>query len=179
MIAEDDKYFRMRTDPHLKLSENFELWEFTASAKAKEYNIPNNPALRQLAALTRLAKDFLQPIRNHYGQTVKISSGYRSRTLNMHPSVGGSGTSAHCEGLAVDFTIANVNLIDAYNWIAFESSLPFDQVILEDPPNGWIHLGIRPAAMEPRGEKLLATWKVAGNKRSRIYTVLKGPYKLS
>lgn len=65
-----------------------------------------------------------------------VSSWFRCVALNK--AIGGSATSQHCEGQAIDFTIAGHSLAQVYNWLAFESQLPFDQVIFEF--QSWIHV---------------------------------------
>lgn len=77
-----------------------------------------------------------------------ISSWFRCAELNRH--ISGSATSQHCQGQAVDFTIPFWPLTEVYNWIAFESKLPFDQVIYEY--GSWIHVSYD--AQRTRGQRL-------------------------
>ena len=70
-----------------------------------------------------------------------INSGYRGPDLNK--AVGGSATSQHCKGQAVDIEVPGVANYDVAEWI--KDNLDFDQVILEFytpgiPDSGWVHV---------------------------------------
>jgi len=122
-----------------------------AASQAKEASTP-----RTLEALTALCKTILDPIRERAGKPVHINSGYRGKELNK--KIGGSPTSQHSKGEAADLTLrtTEAELFNLFRWIAFESKLPFGQVIFEDarpddPTSGaWIHVSLgtpwRPAA---------------------------------
>tara|TARA_B110000196_G_C20631081_1_gene424061 strand:- start:184 stop:537 length:354 start_codon:yes stop_codon:yes gene_type:complete len=87
----------------------------------------------------------LQPVRDHYGKVVRVNSGYRSPTLNT--AVGGSKTSQHCNGEAVDFEIDGLPNVELATWV--RDHLDFDQLILEffnpaeGPNSGWVHCSYR------------------------------------
>ena len=53
--------------------------------------------------------DVLQAIRNHFGKSVNINSGYRSPSHDK--KVGGSGSGRHTKGLAADIVINGVSPI--------------------------------------------------------------------
>jgi zinc D-Ala-D-Ala carboxypeptidase len=63
------------------LSENFSLDELTKSQEAIRLGIDNIPDDEQVGNLILLCKNILQPIRNHFGKVVSVSSGYRSAAL--------------------------------------------------------------------------------------------------
>ena len=124
----------------MKLTEHFSLVEFTASQEAARHNINNVPSgkvvenLRMLAALLEQVRELLG------GNSIRISSGYRSLALNRH--IGSSHTSAHIFGYAADFTCPSFGSpIEVAKKIA-ESNLKFDQLICEG--NAWIHLSCDP-----------------------------------
>ena len=50
--------------------------------------------------------DFLQAIREHFGQPVTVNSGYRCRV--HHRAVGGAEGSRHTQGMAADIAVAGV-----------------------------------------------------------------------
>jgi hypothetical protein len=82
----------------------------------------------------------LQPVRDHFGMAVVISSGYRCPLLNKEVSK--SQNSQHLYGLAADFEIPGVSNRDIALWI--QQNLVYDQLILEfhdpkDPNSGWVH----------------------------------------
>lgn len=125
----------------MRLSENFILAEFTKSQTAIRRSINNKPKQEHLDALRALCSNILEPLRKHYGKPVKVSSGYRSRTLNA--AIGGSNTSQHSLGQAADIEVEGVDNRELAKWI--QAHLPFDQLILEgakrnDPNAGWVHV---------------------------------------
>ena len=124
----------------MQLSTNFYLSELTRSQTASRYGISNKPNTAQIANLKAVVENILQPARDYYRQPVIVSSGYRSPILNAR--IGGSKTSQHCTGQAVDFEIPGISNREVANWI--RSTLHYDQLILEfwnakDPNSGWIH----------------------------------------
>jgi zinc D-Ala-D-Ala carboxypeptidase len=87
-----------------------------------------------------LCDNILQPVREHFGRAVTISSGYRSEDLCV--AIGSSRKSQHAKGKAADFEIFGVDNKEVAEWI--RDVLDFDQLILEfynedDPSSGWVH----------------------------------------
>jgi hypothetical protein len=128
----------------MKLSPNFTLAEFTASATAQAKGIKNDPTPGQIAALQLLCAKVLEPVRAHYGKPVRITSGFRSVKLCL--AVGSSSGSQHARGEAADFEITGVDNVTVAKFI--RDRLPFDQLILENyvrgqPNSGWIHVSYR------------------------------------
>jgi zinc D-Ala-D-Ala carboxypeptidase len=124
-----------------QLTKNFSLSELTKSETALRHDMDNTPGPIEIANLTILAKEVLQPIRDHYQTGVKVNSGYRAPDVNA--SVGGSKTSDHCKGQAADIEIPGVANADLAEWI--RDNLDFTQVILEFytpgvPDSGWVHV---------------------------------------
>lgn len=79
------------------LSENFSLRELTRTSHTE---CPNEPGPREIANLRRLAQEVLQPLRDTWGDRLKVNSGYRSLLLNTR--VRGASNSYHLRGLAAD-----------------------------------------------------------------------------
>ena len=67
---------------------------------------------------------------------VHITSGYRSPALNV--AIGGSKVSAHMEGKAADINVPGKSLAEVFNWL--QANAPYDQIIREFPPGGWVHV---------------------------------------
>lgn len=122
----------------MQLTPHFSLEEMTRSASALRNGIDNTPPPEVIERLTRVAKT-LEIIRSHFNKRIRVSSGYRSPEINR--LVGGSLLSAHCKGLAVDFTIDDVPPAVVCTWIS-DNLTGFDQVIYEFGPTGWCHLGL-------------------------------------
>ena len=125
----------------MQLTNNFSLKELTTSETATRKGLDNTPNETVTANLKTLAENILQPVREHYGKSVKVNSGYRSPDVNA--SVGGSKTSDHCKGQAADIEITGVANGDLAKYIA--ENYKFTQVILEFytqgiPDSGWVHV---------------------------------------
>lgn len=129
------------------MTKNFTLTEFTRSATAQRLGIDNTPSDAVIANLRHLCQTVLQPLRDHLGCPVVISSGYRSTALNR--AVGGVPRSQHRVGEAADIRLPRipgtkrVDLRLSREWMAFiANTLPFDQLILEHNAEGayWLHV---------------------------------------
>ena len=141
----------------MKLSENFSLAELVKSQTATRKGINNEPGTAEIENLIHLAKNILQPVREHFGKPVIISSGYRSPELCE--AIGSSTKSQHAKGEAADFEIAGVDNKELAAWIA--ANCEFDQLILEfydgvDPNSGWIHCSVKREPETPRKQVLQA-----------------------
>ena len=143
----------------MKLSKNFTLAEYTKSQTALRNDIDNTPNDAHLEAAKALFEQVVQPVRDRFGPTV-INSGYRGPELNE--KVGGSPTSQHCLGQAVDIECPGIANADIAEWIS--KNTDYDQVILEFytpgiPDSGWVHVTYNIAGN--RGKSLTAS-KVDG-----------------
>ena len=124
----------------MKLTENFSLSELTKSQTAERKGIDNTPSPEHQENLKLLCESVLQPVRDHFGKVVTISSGYRSPELCT--AIGSKITSQHARGQAADFEIFGVSNKSLADYI--DSELHYDQLILEywnesDPNSGWVH----------------------------------------
>ena len=119
--------------------------EAVKSAEAIRRGLKNIPTAQQYANMVRAYNDFYVPICNQFGK-LPVTSFFRSAEVNK--AVGGSKTSAHMSGLAIDIDcdgLRSVSNKDLYQWV--RKNLKFDQVITEFPDkNGnpsWIHIAHR------------------------------------
>jgi zinc D-Ala-D-Ala carboxypeptidase len=127
----------------MKLSEHFDLNEFTRSDYAKRNGINNLPNAEQTDNIRELCINVLEPIRKHFQIPILISSGFRSKALNT--AIGGTKNSQHTTGEAVDIDHdLSANVVS--NRMIFDfikSNLTFDQMIAEFPKKGnpdWVHV---------------------------------------
>jgi hypothetical protein len=135
----------------MKLSEYFTLDEMTRSQTATRRGIKNDPPPEAVANLKTLVERVLEPVRLKTGPMI-ITSGYRNPELNA--AVGGSPTSAHMNGRAVDIWWPKDQLPDM--WIIMgRCNVPYDKLILEF--GSWIHVQIAWAGLQPRRQRLIAT----------------------
>jgi zinc D-Ala-D-Ala carboxypeptidase len=150
----------------MELSKNFTLNELTASNTAKSKGISNEPDAKQLAALQLLVEKILQPLRDGIDKPIKVSSGLRVPALNK--AIGGSVTSQHCKGEAVDIQMSGkTGNAKLFNYI--KENLVFDQMIWEfgtqENPE-WVHVSY--SAKGNRGE-ILRAYKKDGRTRYMLY----------
>lgn len=146
-----------------KLSANFIMQEFTRSDTAKRKGIDNNPSLEHAEAALELFERIVQPIRDHFGTSIFLSSGYRSQALNK--AIGGSQTSQHSKGEAVDIDMdgrKGPQNEDVFHYI--RENLPFDQLIWEFGDSkrpDWVHVSYKKGGSQ-RGQILAAKRNSAG-----------------
>lgn len=146
------------------LTKHFTLEEMIFSEYAVRNNIDNKPSQEIINALRDTCIKVIEPLRIAINKPIKITSGYRSKELNK--AIGGSKTSQHCFGQAVDIQVQGVATEDLFQKI-IELKLPYDQLIQEF--DSWVHCSYRE---NPRGEKLRAI--KGGGKRKTIYEKLYG-----
>ena len=127
----------------MKLSNNFNLREFTESNTAIRRGIDNNPTAEHIHNLAALCENVLQPLRDTIGHSIRVTSGYRSEALNE--AIGGSKTSDHSHGRAADIKlIVNGENQSQLLYNAIKSmQIPFKQLIWEfgdDDVPQWVHI---------------------------------------
>jgi hypothetical protein len=128
----------------MNLTENVSLKELTKSESATRFGISNEPTEEALSNLQKLATHILQPVRDHFGKPLILTSGYRSPELCL--KIGSTTTSQHTKGQASDFEIGGIANKDLSDWI--HQNLDYDQLILEfwkpeDANSGWVHCSFK------------------------------------
>jgi hypothetical protein len=116
----------------MKLSEHFTLEEFRMSETAN--------SVSQIETARFIAETILEPVREHFGKPVVITSGFRDADRNA--AAGGKKTSYHEyddrseNGVefrvgAADFKVVGEHLVNVFDFIRKAGTLPFHKVILE------------------------------------------------
>lgn len=141
----------------MKLSPSFDLSEFVISQTATRLGMDNRPPPGAIASLQRLARTVLQPLRDHLGRAIVVSSGYRSPDVNR--AIGGASNSAHMHGLAADIVVPGLPPREVCLLIV-ALDLPFDQVISEF--GAWCHVAIAASGVAPRRQQLTAVRGLTG-----------------
>ena len=145
----------------VKLSQHFTLGELTKSRYAEVYNIPSHVAIENLKRVCAWLEELrftyntlycLKPGEDYETsenvEPIVLNSGYRSPQLNK--KVGGSLTSNHLTGCAVDIRVAGIEQAMRYAVIlmdyADESKQDYDEIIIEKNSHGiiWLHFAVRP-----------------------------------
>jgi zinc D-Ala-D-Ala carboxypeptidase len=125
----------------MQLSKNLSLAEVIRSETAKRKGVSNMPTEAHIENFKLLAEKVFQPIREHFGVPIHISSGYRSEALNK--AIKGSNTSQHCTGEAIDIDMDGTAIKNAEIFNYIKDNLEFDQLIWEfgtDANPDWVHV---------------------------------------
>lgn len=154
----------------MNLSKNLTLHEMIRSEVAKRKGVSNQPTPEHIANMIVLAEKVFQPIRNHFGVPIHVSSGYRSAALNK--KIGGARNSQHMTGEAMDIdmdgTDTGVTNVQVFNWI--RENLVFDQLIFEHGNSStpdWIHVSYSTSGTNRR-QVLRATKGTFGTKYAQM-----------
>jgi putative chitinase len=151
----------------MKLTEHFSLAEMIVSPTAKRLGLSNTPTPEHIENMRYCCEKILEPVRNHFGKPVQINSSYRAPLVNK--AVGGSKTSQHVNGQAIDFEIPGIDNKTVADWIG--DNLEFDQIILEfytkgDKNSGWVHASIKKTGGNRKMRMIASKSKAGGT----VYT---------
>lgn len=145
----------------MQLSKNLVLAEVMRSETAKRKGINNMPTPEHIENFKKLAENVFQPIRDHFGVPIYISSGYRSKALNK--AVGGSLSSQHCQGEAIDIDMDGTSITNKQIFDFIKDNLIFDQMIWEfgtDINPGWVHVSYESTGRQRK--QILKAVKIKG-----------------
>ena len=163
----------------MHLSEHFTVGEVTKSTHTEVYNIPSRVAIENLKRVCAWLEELRERYNRNYvlvktthtppnsggeasgrilplsggsqrgsEEPIIINSGYRSPELNK--KVGGSPTSNHLTGCAVDIRVAGIEQAMRYAVIlmdyADETKQNYDELLIERNRSGsyWLHFAVRP-----------------------------------
>lgn len=120
----------------------FTVSEFVRSETADKKGIDNRLPKDLLPNVQALVNNVLDPLREAYGKPIIVTSGYRCEALNK--AVGGSKTSDHMKGRAVDIVgTPNTKMENKRLFNLIQSlNLPFDQLI-DEKNFDWVHVSYR------------------------------------
>ena len=122
----------------MNLSEHFTLAEGVFSSTALRFGIDNTPNTVNTMRMQAAAKA-LEAVRELLGAPMHVDSWYRCEALNK--AVGGSLTSAHMEGYAIDFICPAFGTPLEIVRAIVDSGIKFDQCIQE---GRWVHISFDP-----------------------------------
>lgn len=112
----------------VQLSENFKLDEFKCKCGKCE------PIL-----VDTVLVDWLQKIRDHFGRSVHVNSGYRCKAHNASAKVGGSPTSHHVKGMAADIRVQGIPPAEVAK---YAESIGIQRIGLYEGKEGeFVHIG--------------------------------------
>jgi putative chitinase len=138
------------------------------SPTAKKLGLPNTPTPQHIENMRYCCEKILEPVRAKFGP-VTINSSYRAPAVNK--AVGGSATSQHVNGQAIDFEVKGVDNKKVADWVA--DNLEFDQVILEfysagDKNSGWVHASIKKEGGNRKMRMIASKSKAGGTKYTQV-----------
>jgi hypothetical protein len=154
------------------ISKHISYSEATRSETAQSQGIANKPDAVSLPAMKRIAERIFEPLRTYIGEPIRINSFFRTPQVNK--LIGGSATSQHMKGEAMDigrFAGSNYNNAELF-WFIREN-LEFDQLIWEhgtDTEPGWIHVSLKASGNR---REVLQAYKAAGITKYKIFNLLK------
>lgn len=151
----------------MRISKHLSLAELVRSESAKRAGISNMPTKEHLNNLRVLAEKVFEPIREHFGAPIHISSGYRSKELNK--LVKGSNTSDHCFGRAIDIDMdgSDKGITNKMVFDYIKNNLSFKQLINEFDYS-WVHVSYDPKASKQKNE-VLEAYKEKGKTKYKIF----------
>ena len=124
----------------LKISKFITYKEATTSQTATRKGILNVPSDLELINMQLVGIRIFDVVREHFNTPIRVSSFFRSSALNKE--VGGSKTSQHVKGQAIDIQgtgkVTNKMIFDYV-----KNNLDFDQLIWEygtDKNPAWVHI---------------------------------------
>ena len=153
-----------------RISKNISYKEGVYSITANRLGLENKPNEKQLANMKTIAEKVFQPLREWVGGPVKINSFFRSPDLNK--AIGGSKTSQHCKGQAIDFDDNFGYKTNAEMFKYIRENLDYDQMIWEfgdDKNPNWVHVSY--VSPEANRQRCLKAYRSPGS-RSTKYKVI-------
>lgn len=136
-----------------QISAHISLAESTKSTQASRLGIPNIPTPEAITNMRLVAENCFEPLREHHGKPIGITSFFRSKALNI--AVGGAINSQHNAGVSSELPEAAIDLdmdifnngmsnAEAFEWL--RKNVEFDQLIWEfgnDKNPDWVHVSYR------------------------------------
>jgi len=124
-----------------RISEHISYKEGTRSVTALRLGIDNTPDTYQFTNMQVVAENIFEPLRKWVRGPIKINSFLRVPDLNK--AVGGSESSQHCQGRAIDIDDSYGHKTNAEMFEYIKKHLDFDQMIWEfgdDDNPDWVHV---------------------------------------
>jgi len=124
-----------------RISKHISYKEATRSITAIRLGIDNKPFEYELGNMKAVAENIFEPLRKWVGGAIKVTSFFRSEKLNQ--AIGGSVSSQHCQGRAIDIDDVYGHKTNAEMFQYIKNNLDFDNLIWEfgtDENPDWIHV---------------------------------------
>ena len=135
----------------------FSISELTHSDTAVSLGIDNTPTPSAVPLMVELIDRVLDPIREHWGLPIRVTSGYRCPELNEE--VGGVEDSWHMDGCAADITAIviseehrrhrNIELMSLIRTMHLTGKIALTECYA-GPDYRYIHVAYSPADIDPQ-----------------------------
>ncbi len=128
----------------LNISPHITWGEATSSATAKQRGILNIPEAAIVQNMKVVADGIFEKVRAYFNAPIKVTSFFRCGALNR--AIGGSDTSQHVKGQALDMdgdVYGSPSNVQIFEYI--RDNLVFDQMIIEGIVDGkiaWVHCSL-------------------------------------
>ena len=139
--------------------------EGTYSNTANRLGLANDPTEEQLENMKLVAEKVFEPLREHVSHPIKINSFFRGPQLNK--AIGGSHSSQHCKGQAIDIDDSYGNSTNAYMYEWIKKNLDYDQMIWEfgtDENPDWVHVSFVNEGVN--GNRCLKAYRKEGSRKT-------------
>jgi zinc D-Ala-D-Ala carboxypeptidase len=149
------------------ISKHVSYEEGVRSNTALRLGIENTPRAEQLEKMSVVANEVFEPLREWVGGPIKINSFFRCYKLNK--AIGGSKTSQHMSGQAMDIddTFGCKTNAEMFNYV--KDNLDFDQMIWEfgdDDNPDWVHVSF--VSKEENRNRCLKAYKEKGKTKYKV-----------
>ena len=149
------------------ISKHVSYEEGVRSNTALRLGIENTPRAEQLEKMSVVANEVFEPLREWVGGPIKINSFFRCYKLNK--AIGGSKTSQHMSGQAMDIddTFGCKTNAEMFNYV--KDNLDFDQMIWEfgdDDNPDWVHISFE--SKEENRNRCLKAYKEKGKTKYKV-----------
>ncbi len=149
------------------ISKHVSYKEGVRSNTALRLGIENTPRAEQLEKMNVVANEVFEPLREWVGGPIKINSFFRCYKLNK--AIGGSKTSQHMSGQAMDIddTFGCKTNTEMFNYV--KDNLDFDQMIWEfgdDDNPDWVHISF--VSKEENRNRCLKAYKEKGKTKYKV-----------
>lgn len=126
----------------MKISNYTTIEQATKSETAIRKGIDNTPNQEQLEAMRLLCEKVYDPLCKTIGRALPYTSFFRSVKLNK--AIGGSSTSQHCKGEAIDIDCDGTAIDNKTIFELIKAEFEYDQLINEFPDAkgnpSWVHV---------------------------------------
>ena len=149
------------------ISQHISNKEGVYSITATRLGIDNTPDEEQLTNMELLALKVFEPLREWVSGPIRVNSFFRSVKLNK--AIGGSKSSQHCKGQAIDIDDTSCHKTNAEMYQFIKDELEFDQMIWEfgdDKNPNWVHISY--VSAEKNRNRCLLAYKEKGRSKYKV-----------